>query len=971
MNKNLISIMLRSAAALLCLILLSACNANTVGLASTGSVIINEVMSVNSAFFPAGNGGYYDWVELYNPTDSAIDLDSCYITDNEDIPLKYRLNGLSVEPKGYAVIFLSGLNTVDEKGFLHTGFKLSSSGETLTLSDKHGNVLSRVQVPKNDRNISYGLIDDGKHAEYVWFSSPTPLAENSRENYASSADKLEFATNGVIINEFMTDNTYICYDADGDYGDWIELYNPTETDADMTGYSLTDSYDNPSKWVFPEGTVIPAGGYMLVFCDGKDMTDTSNALHTSFSLGSLDTVIALYTNQGILSSSHNIPDMPSNISGGYPLESDELKFFSRPTPGKPNDAGGYDLTADLSPDINRGLFISEVLNVSSRFSEYTRDYIEIFNSTSKSINLGGYTLAQTPGEHFFTFPQKILKAGEYAIVYCDGINASDADSELHSAIKINNGGEDFYLAEPDGRICDYFSSGKGIENVSSGRSETNPDERYFFAEPTPCAKNSDKYYTGYAPMPDVSHTGGYVEKGTSITLTAPPDCEIVYTTDGSLPNSSSERYTQPIVIDKTTVLRAAAVCSGKLMSQCVTQTYLVEEPHSISVVSLSSDPYGLFSNDAGILVHGYHANYTQDWEREAHIEFFDESGKKCVEFDSGVKVFGQYSRTFRQKGLRLALREIYGANEVFYPFFPESISGVSSFSNLLLRPSGQDQVRAKLRDELVPAIIRGRMDIDFQEYRACALYINGEYWGLYYIRERLDADYLERKYGFEEDSFDLIKQQYLAQAGSNNEWFLLEKYCKTHDLTVPENYEYICSQVDIDSLINFWIVETYFANADSGNIKSYKTHDGKWRWMLFDFDWAMYNDEWKTEDYIHDHLLDPNGHGAFNFNNDLIRKLLQNENFRDKFISTYCYHINTTFDSERMLNILDEMIAVIEDEMPRHYERWGVPSDAEWQLNLKQIRSFCEQKPDLAIQQLQDNFDLSDREIQRYLRENK
>lgn len=963
------------AAALLCIALfvssLTACANDSSGLASTGSVIINEIMSSNTAFAPAGDGGYYDWIELYNPTGETIDLNDCYLTDNDNVPLRFQLKGLSIEPGRYALVYLSGLGGVDINGYLHTDFKLSSRGETISINDRFGNILSRVEMPDSPKNVSYGRLEENGSSSYVWFASPTPLARNEG-SHASDPDKLEFSGNGVVINEFMTDNTYTIYDADGDYGDWVELYNPTDIDADMSGYSLTDNADAPSKWVFPYGTVIPAGGYLMVFCDGKNLTDTAGTLHTGFSLSPEDDGIYLFSNQGVECSSVAIPEMPSNISCGFLPGSDftEPTLFARTTPGQPNSTAGFELTSAPVPEINRGVLISEVLSVSGILSEYTSDFIEIFNATSEDVDLGGYTLAQTPGEVVFTFPSTTLQAGGYLLVYCDGTNITESGKTLHAAMKINAGGEDIYLAEPDGRVCDYFPSGKGINGVSSGRIGSDTAVRYFFSEPTPGASNGTSGLSGYALMPAFSLEGGYVDAGTQVSITVPDGCRVVYTTDGSVPTASSAVYSEPITISRTTVLRAAAIRDGLLDSQCVTETYLVEDRHSVAVVSLSSNPSNLFGTRTGILIEGMYNNYKKDWEREVHIEFFDEQGTKCVEFNAGAKIFGQYSRSLDQKGLRLALREIYGANEVTYNFFPQSTTGIMTFSNLLLRPSGQDQTRAKLRDEIVPAIVRGQMDIDFQEFRACVLYINGEYWGLYYLRERLDADYIESKYGYEEGSFDLIKSQIFSPEGTLDAWLALDSFCRTHDLTIQENYDYVCSQVDLDSLINFWIVETFFANTDTGNIRCYKTEEGKWRWMIYDFDWAMTSSTWK-KDYIRAHLLDPSGHGSADFSNALIRKLLKNDEFRDKFISTYCYHLNNTFNTERTLAILDEMAAVIADEIPRHGDRWGYPNENSWQTSLDMLTRFFQQKPALAIQQLQENFDLTDREMQRYLNENK
>ncbi len=919
---------------------------------SRSDIIINEVLCSNSTCAKAFDGRYYDWVELYNPTPGKISLDDYYLTDNIDEREKASLKGQEIPPGGYLVIYCSGLDMTDSTGHLHTNFKLSATqGETVFLSN--ASTMSLLDIPISEPDVSYGLDDDGN---YVWFSSPTPGEPNSGQKMKSNTD--------VIINEYMISNTFTIYDCEGDYGDWVELYNTGGDDINLTGYGITDNDDNPLKYVFPEGASISAGEYLVVFCDGKNRIDDEGGFHTNFSLSKEDETISLYTPTKSLSSTVNIVDMPDNISCGRADGESGMKLFARPTPGKQNTTAYVDLSESVSPDINNGVLISETLSCTrSSKPKNNVDYIEIYNSTSKAVDLGGYTLSQTPGEPFFTFSNITLDAKDYLVIYCDGEYKNKNVDNLHAPIKIGVSGEDFYLADSSGRVCDAYSSGKGRYGMSSGRIGKDTTKRFFFTEPTPGKKNSDKYYAAFAPVPEFSVAGGVVKKGISVSLSAPEGFTIVYTTDGSKPTEKSKVYKSKIKITANTVIRAATFSKNCAISECSTQTYLIENPHTLPIVCISGKK-GQLTSGLGILV-----SENNGTEYEVHFEYLDTNGVKAVEFDCGAKHFGEYSLKFDQKGLRLSLREMYGQTEVSYNFFNQNSEAATTFSSLLLRPSGQDQNRAKLRDELIPAIVRGKIDIDYQEYRACALYVNAQYWGLYYIRERLDANYLESYYGYEKGSYDLVKSQLFAQEGSLKEYVALTKFCKENDLTEKKNYDYICSQVDIDSLINYWIIETYFNNYDTGNIRCYKTTDGKWRWMIYDFDWAMTGkSDMQEKNYIDMHLLDPGGHGSANFDNSIIRKLLANDDFKDKFITTYCYHIQNTFNPKRTVPILNSMAELIDSEIPLNCKRWGYPKYDTWKnKTIPFLRTYLESKPDIAYQQLRTSFKLSEQKMNEYI----
>ena len=920
--------------------------------AGGNSPVINEVLCSNSASFKAYDGRFYDWIELYNPTSSDLSLNGYYLSDDPESLTKNSLSGQSIPAKGYLVIYCSGLSMTDERGFLHTGFKLSAAdGETVYLSDS--NSVVSVTVPPSKENISYGLNDEGK---YVWFDVPTPGDKNGEAQSIQNSD--------VRINEYMISNTFTIYDCEGDFGDWVELCNTSDRDIDISGYGLTDEEGIPDKYLFPKGTKIKGGEYLLVFCDGKNKTDKNGMLHTGFSLSAKDGAISLFSKNKALIGRVSVMDLPANVSCGWDESSGEYRFFARSTPGRANTTTAFrKLSENFEQSQGGDVIISEVLAASSNSSKTAKtDFVEIFNTTPETISLKGYTLSKKPGEKTYTFPDVKIGGGAYLVIYCDG-KSRVAGNRLYSSVKIGTGGETLYLADAYGAVCDVFSTGKGRLGISSGRPTGDKTTRCFFTSPSPGKANSGKKYSAYAPVPTFSTEGGVVSSGTTVSLSVPGDYTIVYTTDGTEPNKSSGVYRTPFKINKNTVIRAAAFSSDTIISDSVTQTYLTSNPHTIPIFCISGNPSQL-TQGKGIFV-----DKADGSEKKIYAEYFSKDGVKEVQFPCGAKLFGHSSREMPQKGVKLSLREIYGVNEITYPFFSENEKAVTTFSSMLLRPSGEDQIYTKLRDELIPALVRGKMDLDFEEEQPCALYINGKYWGFYYIREALNADYLKNYYGYEKGTFDIIKGERSAQEGTTAAYRKLTQFCKTHDLRDEKNYEYVKSQVDFDSLINYWIVETFFGNTDTVNIRCYKHKDGKWRWMVYDMDWSMQTAKYiREKNFIEWHLLNPKGHGIGHFDNSIIRKLLENKEFRDHFLTVYAYQITNTLAPERSVPIFDALASSVEGEIKLNEPIWKRPSYSKWkEFQVPHLRNYLKVRPGEIKNNLKTSFHLSEKDWEHYV----
>ena len=342
-------------------------------------------------------------------------------------------------------------------------------------------------------------------------------------------------------------------------------------------------------------------------------------------------------------------------------------------------------------------------------------------------------------------------------------------------------------------------------------------------------------------------------------------------------------------------------------------------------------------------------------------------GEAQVSFDAGISVFGQFSRALEQKSVAIRLRDKYGPDEICYPFFKNN---VNVFSSLVLRNSGQDFEIAHIRDAFCSQVIKGSVDVDFMDYKPVVCYVNGKYHGIYDLREKIDEDYLSNHRGLDPGNVDLIKGNDIINSGSLDEYRKLLNYIRTHDVTKDSVYDYICSQIDIDELISYWMCESFFSNTDTGNIRFYRENKkgAKWRWVFFDADWSLFPETYKQSSV--GNYLNPNGHGVSNaFDTTIMSNLIKNKKLRKRLIEIHAEHLNSTFSTKRMLKIFDGMVAEIDEEMKYHTKRWTSLSYNGWKSNVAVLRDIIKQKRSLFIDDLIDTLDLTKTEIELLTKE--
>ena len=942
--------------------------------------LITEIMSSNNGTVTSSDGRYCDWIELYNPTDQPINLAGFSITDDPEIPDQCVLPYWVLDPGDYVLLYADDQTSTDTE--LHAPFKLKDKGETLLLFDSKSAEIQRISFPAMETNQAYAMDTDS--LEWALTDRCTPGFPNTDEGHTVYQQNRR-AYSPVAINEVMASNVITLRDEDGDYSDWVELYNCSLETVDLTGWGLSDTEASPKRWEFPAAKIGP-GEYLVVFLSGKNRADSGKELHTDFRINDFEDTVLLSNLRGQIVSEIKISDVAEDMSYALVPGTGEWRVHSQPTPGFPNTTEGWNaLQESLYADTNSPIVISEVMSnnaatLQDQFGEYS-DWIELCNRSDQGVDLSGWGLSDDTGElGRWLFPSVVLAPGEYFTVYASERDSIVSIKKMHTDFSISALGELVVLTDPAGNVADCCCVPAMRAALSYQRLSQSPSFVYT-DQPTPGAANRGGC-SDMAAEPVFSLLAGMYDTAQRVTLSAGPTARIYYTLDGADPSEDSIPYTGPIYMEETTVIRAVACREGCLSSNAACATYLIGENIEIPVVSIVTDPANLFDEETGIYADGpgwtpkfphRSANFWKDWERPAHVELLEPDGTVAISQDIGLKIFGEVSRAKDQKPFSLMARDRYGKGSFDCRIFPEL--PYQSYKNLIIR-NGQDANYSHIRNKLQVDLAMENSHVDGQAYRQCIAFVNGEYWGLYDLAEKVNEHFLAQHHGVNPNKIDLLWGNGDVILGSNEAYLELIEFVKNNDLSIQENYEYVASQVDIDNYIDWCAIEMYVAHEDTdGNTKFWRpqTPDGKWRWILYDLDygfWHLYQPEYAERLDVFDLFLHPKGNGnAHKGDNTLIRGLLQNEGFKQKFIERFVYHCTVTFAPDKVLSRIDELSANIEPYIGRDKERWPrsiVGSTDMWkETHLQLLRDFATDRPAINLQYMQQYFGLSDAEMDR------
>lgn len=290
---------------------------------------ISEVLASNSKTIKDNYGNYSDCIEIHNKSNYKINLKGYHLSDSEYETGKWTFPNVEIKPKEYLLVYASNLNEC-HNNICHTNFKLSSKGEIITLSDSNGNILSKIEYPKLDKDQSYGY--NGKN--YIIFEKPTLGKANSTEEIITKTSN----KNSIIINEYMTHNTRTNYDKYGNYYDWIELYNYSNKKVSLENIYITDNPNNLKKIRIKKIEIEPNNYYLLYFSKGSSNYKEDN--YIPFGLSDTDKEIIISDGNKIIDKVE-IVALKENIS--YGKVDNDWKYFTSPTPGEKNNTASFDL----------------------------------------------------------------------------------------------------------------------------------------------------------------------------------------------------------------------------------------------------------------------------------------------------------------------------------------------------------------------------------------------------------------------------------------------------------------------------------------------------------------------------------------------------------------------------------------------------------------------------------------------------
>ena len=615
----------------------------------------------------------------------------------------------------------------------------------------------------------------------------------------------------------------------------------------------------------------------------------------------------------------------------------------------------------------------------------------------------------------------IIQGGEFEEYHSESFNTINLLSDLldyqnpylHTNFRIRSDGETVYLSDQNSEVVDSMSIPPLSNNVSYGYQTDGVGELTLFSDPTPGYSNSlSNGYYDYTSNPTFSDSGGFKDDYFNLYISSQTnDAVIYYTTDGSKPDENSNLYENFISINNSLlvngtqtpdqygidyspthdgiVIRAIAIAPNHIPSNIITHTYIYDPVNSdLPVVSIAIAPDDLWDPDVGMHVTGdafwpfypyYGSNFWNDWEKEVHIELFEPGGIIGFKQNLGMKIFGGWSRAEAQKSFSFFARGMYGDGDIDYELYPES--GVNSYEAFILRAHGQDNVM--FRDGFQTSLA-SENDVIVQDYRPAVVYLNGEFWGIQNIREKVNEHFVKTHFDIESDDLDMLailpnSAEPELIHGSTEDYTEIRQFMTNNDLSLDANYQHAAQKYDVKSLIDYKIAQIFVMNYDwpGNNNKLFKSKsgDGKWKHVMYDSDFGF--ERWGSNPFnigsyetynMLDHAI-----GESNvFNNPVwstavFTTLLDNMNFRNKFINTYCDRLNTTYSTENTLYFMDSLRSIIDPYIPDHISRYGpdiydgfTPNTiGEYNSAYQGMENFANYRPENARNEMVEIFGLS------------
>ena len=606
----------------------------------------------------------------------------------------------------------------------------------------------------------------------------------------------------------------------------------------------------------------------------------------------------------------------------------------------------------------------------------TEDWIELHNNSDNPVDIGGWHLSdkESKPDKYIIPTGTIIPANGHLVFLCSGRDLV-ANGEYHTNFKLaqTKEGEVVLLSDADANVLEMFSMDLTLVESSRCRMTDGSDQWMICTEPTFGTTNDgSEQYVSYTQAPTMSLEAGFHSGTQTVSImNNEPNSVLRYTINGDNPTESSLEYTEPITVETTTVIKAQAFSNDTniLTGKMDFNTYFIDEDYSLAVFSVAADEVINLANGNGDLI------------PIGSIEYFNlNDEREAVSFGS-LNRHGQDSWVLDHRSIDWVSRDEMGYSKaVNAPLF--SYSERDEYQKFMFRNSGDDNYPAindfdhqgstHIRDEYVQTLAqKGDMKLDLRANERVILFLNGEYWGVYGMRERpVDHDYTNEYY--DQGKYDL---QFLSTWGDTeieyggqqaiDDWVDLRDFILENDMSNEANYQIAEDSINMTSLIDYMVVNLTVVASDWLNYNTGwwrglnpEGNHKKWGYILWDLD--------ATFDYYINYSgvpdISPDAQPCdledigefmddfFSFQEDVgkhekifLKLLEESPTFKQLYYSRYADMMNTVYTCDNMIEKLDSMLVVIEPEMPGQIERWG-GSMSEWESNVDDLKDFINQR---------------------------
>jgi len=459
--------------------------------------------------------------------------------------------------------------------------------------------------------------------------------------------------------------------------------------------------------------------------------------------------------------------------------------------------------------------------------------------------------------------------------------------------------------------------------------------------------------------------------------------------------SQTDHHRAPAgMVDKAVVIRAIAINSKGQASTPITHTYFFGNPKrfKLPILAVNLDPKDLFDYDQGIFVAGrkfdnwraknkdatagifvVDANWKatgKESERIATIEYFDSDAKSVILNQTvGLRVHGVFSRAVANKSFRIYSRNKYGSDNLnmFGKFDRRAYP-----SNLIIRNSGNDSANTLFRDAFLHKAFEG-LNVETSKSQPTIVFINGEYWGIYNIRERLDEEHFAKMINVKNNEITTLKNFGIdGSSGMAEDWSMIVNEVRLSSKSKQSPMKIAAKYIDIDNMIDAHIAYIYSANTDWPHNNSLvwrrafnSTSDpknsyqySKWRWALKDFDVAFQSHQHQTLKFALS-MNGPENRADLSWSTELFRLLMSDDVFKNKFISRYYDLLNLYLTQEHIESHINSYSQSIASEIPHHSNRWATyKSIDDWKSYVSKLLIFSQNRQAQQFNELESIFGL-------------